>query len=103
MFPEIIELKDFKGYFIDKLGNVYSNHKYNTITKMVLKKDKDGYYEVGLYKNNKRYWRRVHRLVGQTFIPNLKNLPQINHKDGVKTNNKVENLDWCSCLDNIIH
>lgn len=62
-----------------------------------------GYLSVSLSKNNKIKLQRIHRLVAQAFIPNPDNLIQINHKDGNKTNNNVENLEWCSCKDNIRH
>lgn len=52
---------------------------------------------VGLKKKN--YY--VHRLVAQAFIKNLENLPQVNHKDGNRSNNHVSNLEWVSALDNI--
>ena len=55
-----------------------------------------GYRQVGIFKNGKRYTRRVHRLVAQAFIPNPNNYPIINHKDEVRTNNKVSNLEWCT-------
>ena len=54
-----------------------------------------GYPQVSLFKNGKLYLMRVHRLVAIAFIPNPTNLPCINHKDENKTNNAVENLEWC--------
>lgn len=64
---------------------------------------KYGYAHVSLNKDgqSKRIW--VHRLVASAFIANPNNLPQVNHKDGNKRNNKVENLEWCSCADNLKH
>lgn len=54
-----------------------------------------------LSQNGKVYTKRVHILVAQAFIPNLNNLPEINHKDENKSNNKVSNLEWCTKLYNI--
>lgn len=62
--------------------------------------DKDGYLQVCLCKNNKQKTYKVHRLVAETFIPNPDNLPYINHRDECKTNNNVENLEWCDCKYN---
>lgn len=56
----------------------------------------NGYLLVGL--QGKMF--RVHRLVAQAFIPNLDNLPQVNHKDEDKTNNKIDNLEWCDAKYN---
>lgn len=64
---------------------------------MAQKTDKDGYKYLGIYDSNgKRKWKRVHILVATVFIPNPKNFPIINHKDGVKDNNTVTNLEWCN-------
>ena len=54
-----------------------------------------GYLTVGLYKNGEQKMYLVHRLVAKTFIPNPDNLPEVNHKDEDKINNKVSNLEWC--------
>ena len=54
-----------------------------------------GYLFVFLCKNGEKKEYKVHRLVAQTFIPNQDNLPQVNHKDENKTNNFVQNLEWC--------
>ena len=55
-----------------------------------------GYYSINLSKNSKRKYVRVHRLVAEAFIPNPNNYYCINHIDGNKLNNKVENLEWCT-------
>ena len=56
--------------------------------------------ENGVYKTVRQY---VHRLVAEYFIPNPNNLPQVNHKDANKMNNVVDNLEWISNKDNILH
>ena len=61
-----------------------------------LTKRKDGYLGVCLYKHCKQETKTVHRLVAETFIPNPNNLKVINHKDENRSNNNVENLEWCT-------
>ena len=56
----------------------------------------NGYLMVTLSKNGKRYYKTIHRLVANEFLPNPQNLPCINHKDETKTNNNVCNLEWCT-------
>lgn len=64
--------------------------------------DMDGYLYVGLGNNKgERKFLWIHRIVATTFIPNLDNKPQVNHKDEVKTNNFVENLEWMTCKENV--
>ena len=65
-----------------------------------IKVHKFGYLEVSLSSENKRKTYKVHRLVASAFIPNLNNLPQVNHKDENKANNIVDNLEWCTSLYN---
>lgn len=54
-----------------------------------------GYLQFCLYKNGEQKMYLVHRLVAQAFIPNHRNLPEVNHKDEDKTNNSVSNIEWC--------
>lgn len=86
-------VKDYEGlYEVSNLGRVR-----NCRTGRVLRlwKDKYGYLLVGLHKDGVRKHCLVHRLVAQAFLPNPNNLPQVNHKDENKENNRVENLEWC--------
>jgi hypothetical protein len=62
-----------------------------------------GYENVNLYKNGVGSMFAIHRLVALAFIPNKENKPQVNHKDGIKTNNHVENLEWMTCSENQLH
>ncbi len=95
-------MEEFKAienydYSISNFGNV-KNNKTGKIIKPHL--DDKGYYKVGLYKNGDRKKFKVHRLVGNAFIPNPKNKTQIDHIDNVKTNNNVNNLRWCTNSEN---
>ena len=65
--------------------------------------DKDGYLRVNLKVKGKVYQRLVHRLVGENFISNPYNKKQINHKNGIRNDNRVENLEWCTISENANH
>lgn len=96
------EWRDVKGYEgkyqVSNLGRVKSLNYRHTGKEQFLKpgKNGNGYLFVNLYKNGVVKHFRVHRLVGSAFIPNPDNFSEINHKDEVKTNNSVSNLEWCS-------
>jgi hypothetical protein len=64
---------------------------------------KEGYRMVVFNVNKKKIYRNVHRLVAQAFIPNPLNLPEVNHKDGNKLNNHVDNLEWVTTRENQLH
>lgn len=87
-------IKDFPNYKISNYGRVFSKYKNG-----LLKQSKDayGYSQVNLNRHSKK----VHRLVAETFIPNPDNLPEINHKDEDKNNNKLSNLEWCTSTYNM--
>lgn len=65
--------------------------------------DKYGYPVVVLCKNWHQNTKTVHRLVAKAFIPNAENKTCVNHKNGIKTDNRVENLEWCTISENAIH
>lgn len=89
------------GYSIDINGIVFS-HKTNKVLKSYCH---GGYLRIGLYKKigNRSYNKFIHRLVAKCFIPAVKGKNIINHKDGNKLNNKIENLEWCTQQENYDH
>ena len=101
----IYDGETYEDFEVSNLGRILSLNYNNTGKEKVLKpgKDKDGYFQVVLSKNGETKTCRVHRLVAQTFIPNPENLPEVNHIDEDKTNNRVDNLEWKSHRDNCNH
>jgi hypothetical protein len=98
-------INDFNGlYEVSNFGNVRS--LYNRTSKdLILKKLKGnrGYLHVNLYLNKLLFRYTIHRLVALHFIPNPENKPQVNHINGIKTDNRVENLEWSTSSENIKH
>jgi len=108
------DIKGFEGWYqVSSLGKIkglerqipHSSGGLQTLKEKTLKpaKDSKGYYIVILCKNSTRFTRKVARLVAQAFIPNLHNKPQINHINGIKTDNRLENLEWCTNSENQKH
>jgi hypothetical protein len=99
------EIKDFPGYFVDKEGQVYSNRRSQTgkLKRLKLYKDRYGYLLTQLFYKKQRKCVLVHRLVSKYFIPNPLNKKCVNHKNGIKTDNRVENLEWVSYSENMYH
>lgn len=87
------------SYYITDDGRLY-NEKTNNWYKG---QNKDGYISYDLRVGNIRKIYFAHRLVAEYFIPNPDNLPVVNHIDGNKTNNKIENLEWTTYRKNILH
>lgn len=92
-----------KVYEVSNIGNVrrvLPNNKYRMRKKHFGSRN---YYEIMLSNNNNQKLCLVHRMVAAAFIPNPKNLPQVNHKDGNRRNNNIENLEWCTAKENQLH
>lgn len=122
------EWRDAPGYECYQVSNegrvkslardiVYKNGRIRHYDEKLLKplNNGGGYLIVNLYKDRKSETKYIHKLVAEAFIPNPLNLPQVNHKDECKTNNRVwlnedgsvnlekSNLEWCTCKENINH
>lgn len=99
------EWKDIEGYEglyqVSSQGRIKSLDRNTTNGKIrKFQTSKSGYLSVTLSKNGVVKRQSVHRLVAEAFIPNPNNLPQINHKNEDKTNNSIENLEWCDSTYN---
>lgn len=86
---------------ISSYGRVKSNLRDGRILKAT--PDAKGYLRLRVTLDRVKMSYKIHRIVAQTFIENPDNLPQVNHIDGDKTNNHVENLEWVSNIDNAHH
>lgn len=88
-------------YYVTEDGQIWSDFSQKFLS---FQKDKNGYLKVTLLSPDGRHRFSVHRLVMENFnpVPNMENL-QVNHKDGNKENNCLENLEWVSCKENITH
>ena len=86
-------------YSVSSHGRVYSSLGNGSF----LGSNLDGYRGVSLMINKKPKQWKIHRLVATYFIPNPENKPHINHKDGNRSNNHVENIEWCTPLENSSH
>ena len=105
MFKEIPNLE---GYMVNEIGQVKSPDQYCQFghSKWLRKgrilkpyKDSKGYLRVDIRQKN----YKVHRLVGLTFLDNPNKYDQINHINGIKSDNRVENLEWCNNSQNQLH
>jgi hypothetical protein len=98
-------IKGFKDYEVSNLGNVKSLSNEFTRKERLLKKGtiKNGYNIVVLINDKNKKTKYVHRLVAEAFLENAKNNLCVNHINGVKNDNRVENLEWLSYSENSIH
>lgn len=92
------KIEGFERYSVSSDGQI-RNDKTGRFLKA--HKDRYGYLQLNLCPGRKKV--KIHRLVATAFLRNPYKKPQVNHKDGVKTNNKVENLEWCDNSENMVH
>lgn len=100
MKEEWKKIEGFPNYSVSNTGKVRNDKKNK---EKALVKSSTGYAKTDLYSNGKRFCKRTHRLVGEAFVPNPYNKPEINHKDGNKLNNRADNLEWVNRSENEKH
>lgn len=101
------DVKGFEGkYQVSNCGRIKSLNYNHTGKAKILRpvKTRNGYMQIGLVKNGERKWYKVHRLVLSAFSPvaDMDEL-QVNHINEIKADNRLENLEWCTCKDNCNH
>ena len=95
-----VPIAGFPNYRVDRFGNVY-NAKKRIIKPYPTNK---GYLRVSLNNQHEKHKKvLLHRVVATAFVPNKDNLPQVNHIDENKTNNRADNLEWCTAKQNLEH
>ena len=86
-----------KQYTIDREGNVFGKKRKKIRNPTI---NQDGYLHINLWKNGNNKTITIHRLIATHFIPNPDNLPLIDHKNGITTDNRIENLRWVNNSQN---
>lgn len=95
---EFVEIPGFPWYMVNRAGVIFSKKKNRPLKQRLTK---FGYLKVCLYRGGERVEMMAHRAVALTFLENPDNLPQINHKNENRTDNRVDNLEWCTPSYNI--
>lgn len=97
-------MKDIKGYeglyAVTSCGRIWSYRSKKFLKNQL---DRYGYEYVNLKFQGRCKKEKIHRLIAEAYIPNPNNLPQVNHKDEVKTHNWISNLEWCSAKYNTLY
>lgn len=100
MNPFWADIEGYPNYAISSDGIVLNKHRNKTVK---ASRNHWGYMVVGLTVNKKRFNHQIHRLIANAFIPNPEGKTQVNHIDGNKSNNRLENLEWVTPSENKIH
>ena len=88
------------NYIVSRCGKIFSRRFNKELTPKV---NWDGYHRIQIWKDNKCEMIGWHRVVARTFIPNPEDKPFVNHKNLIKTDNRSENLEWCTQRENVQH
>lgn len=94
------DIPNFPNYSINRQGKAI-NKKRDTVLKSSLRAD--GYVQVYLYKDSKKYSKYIHRILAQLFIPNPENKPQVNHINSIRNDNSISNLEWVTRNEQMFH
>ena len=93
-------MEEFPKYLISNKGRIKT---LNTLEDKKVFVKEDGYISTVLTKNGKQYYKYLHRLTAEAFIKNKHNKPQVNHINGIKGDNRADNLEWVTPAENIRH
>jgi len=101
VFKDVVGFEDY--FQISNLGNIFSKRSNRVLKTHITKR---GYVSLATKiggRQGTNHCFRVHRLVAEAFLPNPENKPEVNHIDGIKTNNKISNLEWVTAEENMNH